>query len=140
VIKEGDYDSVVSLLHLVTKYYTRRDHYDEYLYNSLRSMPIWKETSVWEEIMKNMIEKKTTEEISKKKAAIAAAEKKDNQIVNKLFSFGVKKISNLLDIGQPKINDREIVQHVLQDLAFYTGRLTKNLVVSSDIITHLSKE
>jgi hypothetical protein len=103
-------------------------------------MNIWKEISVWEEIMKNMVERKTQEEIHKKKAAVAAAEKNNNQIVNKLFNFGVKKISNLLDINQPKINDKQVVQDVLEEIAFYCGRLTKNLMVSSDIIINLSKE
>jgi hypothetical protein len=141
MLKEKDYENVLLFLPLVTKYYTKKENHEEYLYSSFRKYSIWKEVTLWEALMKLMIEKKQ-EELGEQKKNQAAQDKKPSTVVNKLFSFGVKKITNLIDLAQNKTTpvDKEIYIPILNELSFYIGRLTKNLLISSEILLELAKD
>lgn len=60
--------------------------------------------------------------------------------MNKLWSFG-KQFAAALDIGKKVgMSESEIYSSVLQELAFYLSRLTKNIVIASEILMRLAFE
>jgi len=60
--------------------------------------------------------------------------------MNQLLSFG-KQLSAALDIGKKvTVSENDLYSSVLQELAFYLSRLTKNLLVSSEILMRLAFE
>jgi hypothetical protein len=90
--------------------------------------------------MKVIYDKKYNESESPKKKA--PVEKPQGPLVNKLINFGMKKITGIIENikGNEKVPDKDLYIIVLTELSFYLGRLTKNLLVSSEILIELAKE
>jgi hypothetical protein len=60
--------------------------------------------------------------------------------MNKIFSFGMKQISGILDMTKTKgPSDKEIYTSVLHEITYYMGRLTKNLLISSEILIDVAR-
>jgi len=60
--------------------------------------------------------------------------------MNQLWSFG-KQLTAALDLGKKiTVSESDLYSSVLHELAFYLSRLTKNLLVSSEILMRLAFE
>mmetsp|Transcript_35905 Transcript_35905/g.32306 ORF Transcript_35905/g.32306 Transcript_35905/m.32306 type:complete len:156 (+) Transcript_35905:1429-1896(+) len=141
MITDKDFENIVEFLPLTTKYFTRKDGQTEYFYRVFRTHDIWGDEKIWLKLMGALYEKKMSDESIRAKKTASFENAGQNQIVGKLFSFGVSKISNFLDPGKAKnIPDRETYSAVLHELTFYLGRLTKNILVSSEILIELVRQ
>jgi len=90
-----------------------------------------------------MIEKKNYEETLKQKK-MNEMEKKQAAapLVNKLWSFGMKKLTSALEVQKPKSNtlDRDIYYPILKEACFYLSKLVPNFTFAFDILNFISQE
>lgn len=59
--------------------------------------------------------------------------------MNKLWSFG-KQITAALDIGKKGVSETETYISILHEVGFYLSRLTKNIVIASEVLMRLAFE
>ena len=102
------------------------------LYNHFRNDPSWEDIKLWQGLLKASYNKKSTEEQARAKFY----SDDDATGVNKILSFGMKMFTQKPKLGM----DRDILTSVLHELTYYMGRLTRNLIICSDILVHLAIE
>jgi len=141
LIKDNDYETLAQYLPLINKYYTYREGQNFFIYRFLKTKTLWEDPLLWSSILRCLYEKKTNDE-SQKQKKYQEIEKSYTQpkLMNQLWSLG-KTISAALDVSKKNsVTDSEIYTSVLHEIAFYLSHLTKNLLVSSEILMRLALE
>ena len=107
----------------------------------MKTKTLWEDPLLWSSILRCLYEKRNNEE-SQKQKKYQEIEKGYSQprLMNQLWSLG-KSITAALDVTKKNtVSDSEIYTSVLHEIAFYLSHLTKNLLVSSEILMRLALE
>lgn len=142
LFKEQDYDNLTLFLPLTIKYQTNRGARFEYLNENFQKKAEWQNSTIWLEIIKALIEKKNYEENLKQKKMNEMEKKQAAPLVNKIWSFGMKKITSALEGQKPKSNviERDIYYPILKETCFYLSRLVPSFTFAFDILNFVSQE